>query len=162
MGVCGCGKSEIGTLLANQLAIPFVEGDAYHPPANISKMAAGTPLDDSDRAGWLQQLKSIIATARPQNQGLVLSCSALKRSYRDLLRETDPMLRFVHLHGARELIATRMNARSNHFMPLSLLDSQLADLQPLQADEIGICLDIQRQPETLIQDILLHRFDRQA
>ncbi|MCU6433154.1 gluconokinase [Undibacterium sp. Jales W-56] len=154
MGVCGCGKSEIGQRLANELAIPFIEGDKYHPPANILKMQAAIPLTDIDRADWLQQLKQQLAAARAKGQGLVLSCSALKRAYRDLLREADPALVFVHLDGDRELITARMRARNDHFMPLSLLDSQLADLQALQADEQSIRLNIQKEPAVLIQEIL--------
>lgn len=154
MGVCGCGKSEIGQRLASALAIPFSEGDSYHPPANIQKMQSGIPLTDTDRADWLQQLKQQLATARDNHQSLVLSCSALKRAYRDLLREADPALVFVHLHGERELITTRMRMRNDHFMPLSLLDSQLADLQMLQTDETGLRLNIEQPPAALIENII--------
>ncbi|MFZ6771248.1 gluconokinase [Undibacterium sp. SXout7W] len=154
MGVCGCGKSEIGQRLAQQLNVRFVEGDAYHTTANVAKMAAGIPLDDRDRAEWLQCLKSELASAKSDNAGLVLSCSALKRAYRDLLREADADLFFVHLHGDRQLIAQRMQARGNHFMPTSLLDSQLLALQLLDTDEQGIQLDINPAPDVLITQIL--------
>jgi gluconokinase len=154
MGVCGCGKSEVGRRLAAALCVPFLEGDAYHSPANVAKMAAGTPLTDADRAGWLQALQAEIAAAQARGEGLVLACSALKRRYRDLLRAADPRLRFAHLHGERSLIATRMLARTAHYMPASLLDSQLRDLEPLAPDEPGLCLDISKEPATLAQEIL--------
>ena len=154
MGVCGCGKSEIGQRLAQQLNLRFVEGDAYHTDANVAKMAAGIPLDDKDRADWLLRLKSEIAQANVNETGLVLSCSALKRAYRDLLREADADLFFVHLHGDRQLISQRMQARGHHFMPTSLLDSQLQALQMLDASEQGILLDISPAPEALISQIL--------
>ncbi|WP_334190259.1 gluconokinase [Noviherbaspirillum sp.] len=149
MGVSGCGKSAVGQLLADRLGVSHFEGDAYHPPANIEKMAAGMPLDDSDRHGWLILLQQRIADAANKGIGLVLSCSALKRRYRDLLREGDPHLLFLHLDGDRELIAERMRARSNHFMPVALLDSQFRDLERLQPDESGLAVDIRLPPEAL-------------
>jgi carbohydrate kinase (thermoresistant glucokinase family) len=154
MGVCGCGKSEIGKALAASLHVPFLEGDAFHSPANVAKMAAGTPLEDADRADWLLRLQGEIAAARNRGEGLVLSCSSLKRRYRDLLRAGDPGLRFAHLTGERDLIEQRMRARTEHYMPTSLLDSQLRDLEPLAADEAGVRLDIRRAPAALINDIL--------
>lgn len=154
MGVSGCGKSEVGQRLAASLGVPFLEGDAYHPAANVDKMAAGVPLTDADRAGWLGTLKDEIAAAHARNEGLVLACSALKRRYRDLLREADPDLHFVHLDGARGLIAQRMLARTAHFMPTSLLDSQLADLEPLGPDEQGLRVDIVKDPADLAREIL--------
>jgi gluconokinase len=154
MGVSGVGKSTIGNALAQTLGVPFLEGDAYHPPGNVAKMSAGQPLDDDDRAGWLQALADEIRTAQVQGKGLVLSCSALKRRYRDLLRQADPQLRFVHLQGPRELIADRMTRRPDHYMPPSLLDSQLRDLEPLQDDEGGFVLDIMLPPDTLVGSIL--------
>ncbi len=154
MGVSGCGKSEIGRRLAQRLGVAYVEGDHDHPAANVAKMAAGIPLDDADRQDWLLILQSRIRAAQQQGVGLVLSCSALKRRYRDLLRQGDPALVFVHLDGARDLIAARMQARSNHFMPPALLDSQLRDLEPLAADENGIRLDICNPPEQLLEDIV--------
>lgn len=154
MGVCGCGKSEIGKGLAAALRVPFLEGDAFHSSANVAKMAAGTPLDDHDRADWLLRLQAQIAAARARGEGLVLSCSSLKRRYRDLLRAGDPGLRFAHLSGERALIEERMRARTDHYMPTSLLDSQLRDLEPLEPDEAGVELDIGRLPAALIDDIL--------
>lgn len=161
MGVSGCGKSEIGRRLATALEFPFLEGDSFHSDANVAKMAAGTPLDDNDRADWLHTLQQRIAQATAQGTALVLSCSALKRRYRDLLRAGDPGLRFAHLNGPRTVIAARMQARVGHYMPPSLLDSQLRDLEPLQADESGVTLDLSLTPEQLISTILqfqgLHR-----
>lgn len=150
MGVSGCGKSTIGTALAQALGVPFLEGDAFHPPGNVAKMSAGNPLDDSDRAGWLQALAAEIGSARGRGAGLVLSCSALKRRYRDTLRQADPALRFVHLQGPASLIAERMARRTDHYMPPSLLESQLRDLEALQDDEAGITLDITLPPEVLV------------
>ena len=154
MGVSGCGKSEIGRRLAAALEIAYAEGDDDHPPANVAKMAAGTPLTDVDRRDWLLLLQSRIAQAAVQGVGLVLSCSSLKRRYRDLLRAGDPALLFVHLQGERELIAQRMRERPGHFMPPALLESQLRDLEPLQPNEAGIVLDIASTPEQLIEQVL--------
>lgn len=154
MGVCGCGKSEIGRRLGSALDAEFLEGDAFHSAANIAKMAAGIALDDADRADWLARLQAEIAAARARGDGLVLSCSALKRRYRDLLRQADPALRFAHLHGERGLIEQRMQARTAHYMPTSLLDSQLRDLEPLAADEAGIGLDIGAVPGAIIDQIV--------
>jgi carbohydrate kinase (thermoresistant glucokinase family) len=155
MGVSGCGKSEVGKRLAAALDVRFLEGDAWHSAANVAKMAAGVPLDDADRADWLHALQAEIALARTRGEGLVLACSALKRRYRDLLRAADPALRFAHLSGPRELIAKRMRARAGHYMPASLLDSQLRDLEPLQADEEGVLLDL-RKPLAVLTDDILH------
>lgn len=154
MGVSGCGKSSVGAQLAEALDVPFLEGDAYHSAANVAKMSAGVPLTDDDRADWLQALHAEIHAARLHGRGVVLSCSALKRRYRDLLRAADPALRFAHLAGPRELIADRMAARKDHYMPTTLLDSQLAALEPLQEDEAGLVLDIAQQPALLVQQIL--------
>jgi gluconokinase len=147
MGVSGSGKSTVGAMLAAHDGVPFLEGDAYHPPANVSKMSAGIPLDDDDRAGWLASLAGEIRTAREQGHGLVLSCSSLKRRYRDLLRDADPALRFVHL------AAMRMTSRPGHYMPPSLLESQLQILEPLEPDETGLTLDITLAPQALIERI---------
>ena len=154
MGVSGCGKSEVGQRLASALDLPHIEGDSYHPPANIVKMSAGIPLDDADRSDWLLRLQSEIGAAHARAKGLVLSCSALKRRYRDLFRAADPHLVFVHLVGDRDLIASRMHARAGHYMPPSLLDSQFRDLEPLEPDEIGICLDIRKEPAKLVEELL--------
>ncbi|NEX59570.1 gluconokinase [Noviherbaspirillum sp. 17J57-3] len=154
MGVSGCGKSEIGSRLAQALGFAHLEGDAFHPQSNIDKMAAGQPLTDLDRRDWLMVIRERIAEARVLQQGLVVSCSALKRSYRDLLRQGDEGLAFAHLDGAMELIAARMRARPNHFMPVSLLESQFRDLEPLQRDERGLTLDIRQEPVELVSQAL--------
>ena len=154
MGVCGCGKSTIGTALAERLGTPFIEGDKFHPAENVAKMSAGIPLDDADRAGWLRALADQISNARERGEGLVVSCSALKRRYRDLLRQAYPELRFAHLQGPRELIADRLGRRTDHYMPPALLDSQLRDLEALQDDEGGIRLDIAQPPSGLVERII--------
>lgn len=141
MGVSGCGKSETGSRLAQALDIRFIEGDSFHPEENVRKMSAGIPLDDDDRAGWLHALRDEIARGCAGGGSVVLACSALKRVYRDLLRSANADVHFVHLDGEREVIETRMRARADHYMPASLLDSQLRLLEPLHADEPGITLD---------------------
>jgi gluconokinase len=153
MGVSGCGKSTVGQSLATANGVPFVEGDQFHPQANVAKMSAGLALNDDDRADWLLALQAQIRDAQQRDAGLVMSCSSLKRRYRDLLRQGDPALRFAHLSGPKELIAARMQARVGHYMPASLLDSQFRDLEPLQADEAGITLDIETPPDELVARI---------
>ncbi|MFF3207962.1 gluconokinase [Streptomyces sp. NPDC002962] len=147
MGVAGTGKTTIGPLLAARLGVPYAEGDDFHPQANIDKMSAGTPLDDDDRRPWLDAIGGW-ADARA-GLGGVVSCSALKRSYRDRLRATAPGVVFVHLAGDRALIEDRMAHRQGHFMPTALLDSQFATLQPLQADEAGVVVDVSLSPESI-------------
>lgn len=156
MGASGCGKSEVGARLAQALGADFIEGDRFHPADNVRKMAAGIPLDDADRAGWLARLAAELAHACADGRSVVLACSALKRGYRDILRKgaSGCGLRFAHLSGRRDTLAARMGARAGHFMPLSLLDSQLRDLEPLQPDEDGIVLDIEAPPALLVERIL--------
>jgi carbohydrate kinase (thermoresistant glucokinase family) len=149
MGVSGCGKSTVGEALAAALALPFIEGDRLHPPRNVALMAAGTPLTDADRAGWLQALAAELASAG-QGTGCVLSCSALKRRYRDVLRSGAPALQLVHLAGSPELLHQRMRSRQGHYMPASLLQSQLQALEPPGPDEAAIVLDIQAEPSVLV------------
>ena len=155
MGVCGCGKSTIAAALAQALGTSFIEGDAYHPPPNVVKMSAGIPLTDDDRTGWLQALATEIGAARERGVGIVVSCSALKRRYRDQLRRSDPNLRFAHLAGPRGTIAARMQTRIGHYMPITLLDSQLRDLEPLQPGEAGLTLDTTRPPDALVASIIV-------
>ncbi|GAA2934048.1 gluconokinase [Streptomyces enissocaesilis] len=144
MGVAGTGKTTIGPLLAERLGVPYAEGDDFHPPANIAKMSAGTPLDDADRWPWLDSIGRW-AHGRA-GLGGVVSSSALKRSYRDRLRAAAPGAVFLHLTGDRELIEERMRERRGHFMPTALLDSQYATLQPLQEDEAGVSVDVSGTP----------------
>jgi gluconokinase len=147
MGVAGTGKTTVGRLLAERLGVPYAEGDEFHPPANIAKMSAGTPLDDEDRAPWLDLIGAWAHERR--GTGGVVSCSALKRVYRDRLRAAAPGLFFVHLSGERDLIERRMTARKGHFMPRSLLDSQFAALEPLAADETGVVVDLSGTPDEI-------------
>ncbi|MEZ7004672.1 gluconokinase [Streptomyces sp. AD55] len=147
MGVAGTGKTTIGPLLADRLGVPYAEGDDFHPPANIAKMTAGTPLTDADRLPWLDAIGGW-AHGRA-GLGGVVSSSALKRAYRDRLRAAAPDVVFVHLTGSRALIEERMAHRQGHFMPTALLDSQFATLQPLQPDEIGVAVDVAGTPEEI-------------
>jgi gluconokinase len=149
MGVSGCGKSTVGALIAAGLGLEFLEGDLLHPPANVERMAAGVALTDADRAGWLQAIAERIATAAAQGLGLVVSCSALKRAYRDTLRAGAPALAFVHVHGTQELISQRLASRTGHYMPPSLLASQFAALEVPTADEAVLALDAALPCDTL-------------
>lgn len=142
MGVSGCGKTSVGRQLAQALGLDFIEGDELHPPRNVALMAAGTPLTDADRADWLATIADRLGQAQATGQGLVVSCSALKRRYRDRLRTACPGLRFIYLHGPAALLRERLGARTGHYMPPSLLDSQLATLEPPASDECAIILDI--------------------
>jgi gluconokinase len=151
MGVCGSGKSLIGAALARELGVEFVEGDALHPPDNVKRMTAGIPLTDEDRHGWLLAIATRLREARRAGTGLVISCSALKRKYRDLLRSAgDADARFVYLAGDRALIADRLANRRGHFMPTSLLDSQLATLEEPSPDEGAWTCDIRETPESIV------------
>lgn len=149
MGVSGCGKTTVGRALAERLGVNFVEGDALHPERNVAKMAAGIPLTDADRHGWLQAVAEQLSNPTAEARGVVASCSALKRGYRDLLRAGAPDLRFVFLHGDSGTLAARLAARSGHYMPPSLLQSQLDTLEPPAEDERPVRLDITEPPETL-------------
>jgi gluconokinase len=154
MGITGSGKSTVGAMLATRLGVDFVEGDDYHPPENVRRMASGIPLTDDDRAGWLQALATRIREANNTGTGLVLTCSALKRSYRDVLRTAAPELRFVFLDGPRALIAQRLAERRGHFMPASLIDSQLATLEAPASDEHAWVCDIRDSAEEIVDDIV--------
>ncbi len=148
MGVCGTGKSAIGSVLAERLQVPFLEGDAFHSAENVDKMRAGIPLTDVDRADWLSGLAETLSTT--DDSGAVLACSALKRRYRDVLRRGQPRMRLVFLNGSVDTIAGRMAQRPDHYMPASLLASQLADLEPPQADEPHCALSIEQPPQHLV------------
>jgi gluconokinase len=155
MGVSGSGKSLIGGMLARQLDIAFDEGDDLHPPDNVQRMAAGMPLTDDDRHGWLIAIAARLRAAKRARIGLVVSCSALKRSYRDLLRSAgDPDVRFVYLKGTRALLAERMAQRRGHFMPASLLESQLGTLEEPTPDEHPWVCDIREAPGAIVADLV--------
>ena len=155
MGVCGAGKSVIGAMLARELDVEFIEGDALHPSENVRRMAAGIPLTDEDRHGWLLAIAAHLRDAKRAGVGLVVSCSALKRRYRDILRSAgDADVRFVYLAGTRELLAERLAQRRGHFMPPSLLDSQLATLEEPTADERAWVCDISATPDGIVADLV--------
>ncbi len=151
MGVSGCGKSTVGELLAATLGVDFAEGDDLHPAANIAKMASGAPLTDADRAPWLDRVAAWLDERVPR--GGVIACSALKRAYRDRLRANAPALFVVHLTADRAQLRRRLSSRRGHFMPPTLLDSQLATLEPLAADEYGRTLDATAAPELLVRSV---------
>lgn len=150
MGVSGSGKTTVGTRLADALGVDYAEGDEFHPPANVAKMAAGTPLDDADREPWLDALAGWLAER--SGQGAVVTCSALKRVYRDRLRASAPDAFFLHLDLPRGELERRLAERRGHFMPPSLLDSQLATLEPLEPDEDGSTVDGTLSPEDLVRE----------
>jgi gluconokinase len=150
MGVAGSGKSLIGAAFADALGVEFVEGDEYHSPENVERMSRGVPLTDDDRAQWLRSLAARIREAKDAGVGLVVSCSALRRSYRDILRAEASNLRFVFLKGSRTLIAQRFGGRRGHFMPPSLLDSQLSTLEEPSPDENAWVCDIAKPPQELV------------
>ena len=151
MGVSGCGKSTVGEMLAATLGGEFVDGDALHPEQNIAKMAAGIPLNDDDREPWLREVGSRLGAAAAAPSTLVIGCSALKHSYRDLIRAGAPDTVFVLLHGTRELLLSRVQGRADHFMPTSLLDSQLDTLELLGTSEVGREFNIAEPPATLAE-----------
>ena len=154
MGVAGSGKSLIGARLARELHVEFVEGDDLHPPDNVRRMAAGIPLTDDDRKGWLMAIAARLREAQRAGVGLVASCSALKRSYRDLLRSGVTRVQFVYLAGTRALLTERMANRRGHFMPPSLLESQLAILEEPSPDEHAWVCDIRETPDAIVADLV--------
>ncbi|MCY7379227.1 MAG: gluconokinase [Gemmatimonadaceae bacterium] len=154
MGVSGAGKSVIGSAFAESLGVDFVEGDRFHPARNIERMSAGIPLTDDDRAGWLGALAARLARSNSMGTGLVMTCSALKRAYRDVLRAGTPDLRIVYLRGPQHLLAERLAGRAGHFMPQSLLESQLDTLEPPADDEDAWVYDIARSPEAIVSDLV--------
>jgi gluconokinase len=145
MGVSGSGKSTVGALLAATLGLPFIDGDALHSEANKQKMTAGIPLDDADRAPWLDAIAAALAGA-PR----VIACSALKRCYRDRLRVKAPDVKFVYLAGTSTLLVHRLKTRSHEFMPPELLESQLAILEPPGSDESALTINIELSPEAIV------------
>jgi gluconokinase len=154
MGVAGCGKTTIGRLLAGRLSLPFFDADDYHPPENVRRMRDGIALTDSDREPWLGVLAEKIICWERDHGGAVLACSALRESYRRILAGNNiNRICFIHCAGDKELIASRLAARSGHFMPLSLLDSQLAALEP---PEGAITVSIESPPEVIVDTIISH------
>lgn len=154
MGVSGSGKTTVGALLAGRLGWNFAEADDFHPAANIAKMRSGIPLDDSDRLPWLQAIAAQIDRWRAEGRSGVVTCSALKRRYRDIIIGDRPEVRIVYLKGDRELIAHRLTARHGHFMPATLLDSQFADLEEPGPAERPIVVSIGDSPSVLVERII--------
>jgi gluconokinase len=154
MGVAGSGKTTVGALLAGRLGWPYAEADNFHPQSNVDKMAAGQPLTDADRKPWLEAIGRWIDERGAADQPGVVSCSGLKRAYRDLLRDGRPEVRVVFLEGSRELIMRRLVARHGHFMKAAMLDSQFADLEEPAPDEGVLVVSIERTPEEIVDQII--------
>lgn len=154
MGVSGSGKTRIAVDVARRLGWDFEEGDSLHPPENVAKMSSGHPLTDADRWPWLAVIGAHLDAAAARGAGCIVTCSALKRRYRDVLRARRPQVRFVHLAGTRAVIAARLAARQGHFMPAGLLDSQLGDLERLDVDEPGTVIDIAPGPDEIVAAIM--------
>jgi gluconokinase len=154
MGVSGSGKSTVAAGLVDRLGWEFAEGDDFHPPANVAKMRNGVPLDDDDRWPWLRTLAAWIGEHEQAGKSVVVTCSALKRSYRDLLRDGHPSVWFAHVTADAEQIRDRVQRRTGHYMPPSLLDSQLATLEPLQDDEPGASISGAGQPDEVVDELL--------
>ncbi len=154
MGVSGSGKSLIGAALARALGVNFVEGDEYHSPENVERMSSGIPLTDDDRAQWLRSIAARIRESKDKGVGLVVTCSALKRTYRDILRTPADDLQFVFLKGQAALISERLASRRGHFMPPSLLDSQIGTLEEPSPDEHAWVCDISQSPQDLVASLV--------
>ena len=155
MGVSGCGKTAVGSLLAQRLGARFIDADDLHPPANVEKMRAGIPLDDADRAPWLRLLNARLREVTAAGEPVVLACSALKQRYRDTLASGVPGLRVVHLAGSRELIAARLAARQHRYMPTTLLDSQFATLEPpAEAVVVDVALPLEAAVEAALRALV--------
>ncbi|MBY8874906.1 gluconokinase [Micromonospora sp. PLK6-60] len=149
MGVSGAGKTTVALGISERTGLRFAEADEFHPPANVARMRGGIPLDDEARWPWLRELAGWMTDRHAEGVSTVLACSALKRSYRDVLRQGPPDVEFVHLHGQAELIRDRLDRRAGHYMPASLLGSQRAILEHLEPDEPGVVLDIGLPPDEL-------------
>jgi carbohydrate kinase (thermoresistant glucokinase family) len=154
MGVSGSGKTTVAQIIAERLGWPFEEGDALHPPANVAKMAAGHPLTDEDRAPWLARVADWVDARLDAGESGVITCSALKRKYRELIDRRGKGVEFVYLHGERALIAARLATRHGHFMPSSLLDSQFATLEEPAADEPAIRVEIGAAPAAIATEVI--------
>ncbi|MGN0063475.1 MAG: gluconokinase [Nocardioides sp.] len=151
MGVSGVGKTTVAEGLARITGWDLAEGDQFHPQANVDKMASGVPLTDEDRWPWLRSIGDWISAEAAEGRSAVITCSALRRSYRDLLREGRPSVRFCHLVAGEDLVAERVAARTDHFMPPSLLHSQYETLEPLEADEPGVRVPIDATPDEVVR-----------
>jgi len=156
MGVSGSGKTTVAAMLAGRLQCAYLEGDDFHPAGNVQKMRGGTPLTDEDRLPWLRRIAEAIDGWRAAGASGVLTCSALKRSYRDIIVGDRPEVTLVYLKGSRELIQHRMAARHEHFMPVALLDSQFATLQEPTADEKPIIVDVGPAPAEIADEVERH------
>ena len=156
MGVAGSGKTTIANLLSKRLGWIAAEADEFHPAVNIAKMSAGVPLDDEDRWPWLYSIRDWMGVQAENGRCTIVTCSALKRTYRNVLAQATGDVTFVHLDGSREVLAERMKTRSGHFMPPSLLPSQLSTLEPLSPEEAGIRIDITDSPADIVDAILRH------
>lgn len=156
MGVAGCGKSTVAHALQDRLGWALAEGDDFHPASNIAKMSSGTPLTDEDRWPWLDLIADWTAQQDGAGHSTIVTCSALRRVYRDRLSTAPGRTIFIHLCGDQDLLANRMAARTDHFMPPSLLPSQLATLEPLQDDEDGYAVDIDRSIDEIADLVMAH------
>jgi carbohydrate kinase (thermoresistant glucokinase family) len=154
MGVSGSGKTTVAEILATRLGWPFQEGDALHPQSNIEKMRSGQPLDDADRSLWIERVAEWVEARLDAGENGIITCSALKRSYRDVIDRRGSGIVFVYLAGSEATIAPRVAARQAHFMPPSLLDSQFADLEEPAADEPHIRVDIGPPPNVIADRVL--------
>lgn len=154
MGVSGSGKTTVAERLAERLHWEFAEGDDFHPRANVEKMAAGHPLDDDDRWPWLRTIGGWVDRREASGRSVVVTCSALKRSYRDLLREGRPSVWFAYVTVDAEVLRARLRERTGHYMPASLLESQLATLEPLQPDEAGAEISGAAPPDAVVDDLI--------
>jgi carbohydrate kinase (thermoresistant glucokinase family) len=154
MGVSGVGKTTVGKCLAERIGARFLEGDRFHPPENIEKMKRGEPLTDADRQPWLERLAAELDASRARGESVVLACSALRRRYRDILRAGHDDVDFVFLHADQAVIQQRLDARRDHFMPPSLLDSQFAALEAPGPDERAIVVDAAQPPEAIVETVL--------
>ena len=154
MGVSGSGKTTISTLLSEHLGWIAAEADEFHPESNIAKMSSGTPLTDEDRWPWLASIREWMDTQAENGRSTIVTCSALKHSYRDVLATASGDVHFVHLNGDAAVLGERMKTRSGHFMPASLLPSQMSTLEPLAEDEQGVVVDILKPPGEIAAEIL--------
>ncbi|PLW75423.1 gluconokinase [Cohaesibacter celericrescens] len=154
MGISGTGKSTVGQMLADRLGVPFEEGDAYHPEANVKKMSAGIPLNDADREPWLDSMAKSMAEWEARGETCVLSCSALRKAYRDKFRAVVKDLRFAFLDGAKDLVQNRMKERQSHFMPVTLIESQIAALEVPHGETDVIWVSISQTPEKLVDELV--------